>query len=139
MRMSQKDLYTLNTDGGSRGNPGPAAAGLVIKDKNNELIKSLGEYLGICTNNDAEYRAVILGLETAKSLGIKNIICVMDSELVVKQLNGEYRIKIQRLKDFVLKVRKLEKNFESVTYTHVLRDENTEADLIVNSVLDSRS
>ena len=139
MKTVGKDIYTLNTDGGARGNPGPAAAGIVIKNKNGKVIKSLGKYLEVCTNNDAEYQALILGLETALNLGAKNLICIMDSELVVKQLNGEYRIKIPRLRNFVNRIKNIEKDFDTIKYTHVLRGENKEADLIVNSILDSKA
>lgn len=132
--------FKLFTDGGSRGNPGPAAAGIILKNNKNEAIKSGGKYLGICTNNVAEYHALVLGLKTAIKLGIKKLECYLDSELIVKQLTGAYRVKDKNLKKFYDEIKILEKHFDSansVEYRHIPRDQNEEADAIVNKVLDA--
>lgn len=139
MSTNNDSLFTLNTDGGARGNPGPAAGAAVIKDKQGTIVKKLGKYLGTSTNNDAEYQALIMGLELALELEIKNIKCILDSELVVKQLNGEYKVKIDRLKEYFAKIKTLEKNFDHITFEHVRREYNKEADALVNQVLDALS
>ncbi len=132
--------FKLFTDGGSRGNPGPAAAGIVLKNGSNEIIKSGGKYLRVCTNNEAEYRALILGLKTAIKFDVKELECYLDSELIVKQLTGAYRVRDQNLKKFYDEIKILEKHFDSldsVEYKHIPRDQNKEADAIVNKVLDA--
>ena len=128
------------SDGGARGNPGPAAIGIVICDPKGKIIKEHGRYIGKKTNNIAEYSAVIESLEKASELGAKNVSIFLDSKLVASQLMDEYRIKKPHLKKLFLKVRKLEKRFESVSYTHVPRTNRMikKADRIVNLVLDGR-
>lgn len=126
----------LYTDGGARGNPGPAAAGVVLEDSSGKTVKELGLYLGEITNNQAEYKALILGLETAKSLNVTEVDCVLDSELVVKQLKGEYRVKNAGLKPLWIEVKDLEEKFNKVMYSHVKRHKNKDADRLVNEVLD---
>jgi len=125
------------TDGGSRGNPGPAAIGVVIKNKSGETIQKIGKYIGESTNNDAEYKALLEGIGSLKEMKVKSVICFLDSELVVKQLNGLYKVKNANIKTLWKKIKELEKNFGSITYTHVKREKNYEADAIVNDVLDS--
>lgn len=128
------------TDGGSRGNPGPAALGVFIET----LGKHYGEYLGEQTNNVAEYAAIVFGLKKIKALVGKEkakkiaVECRMDSELAVKQLNHAYKIENERLQPFFLEVWNLMLDFESVKFVHVPREENTIADAEVNRVLDER-
>jgi len=127
----------LYTDGGARGNPGPGAIAAVLKDPKGNIIGKNGKYIGTSTNNEAEYQALILGIEIAVSTGIKRLTCKMDSELVVKQLNKIYRVKVDRIRAFFRKIKELEKNFDEINYTHIPRIENKEADLLVNEILDS--
>ncbi len=134
--LAGNETYVLNTDGGARGNPGPGGAGIVLKDSKGNVIKQGGKFLGICTNNEAEYTALILGLATAKAEGIKSLECSLDSELIVKQLNGVYRVKSPKLKGLYEKVKNLEKDFEHIRYKHVKRQFNKEADAMVNKAID---
>jgi len=127
----------INTDGGARGNPGPGAIGIVIKNEQGEKVLEVGRYIGVCTNNDAEYQALIAGLLGAQDKEGTELICYLDSELVVKQLNGAYKVKEARMKEYFKKVKELESEFESVSYIHIERTKNKEADAIVNQVLDS--
>ena len=129
----------INTDGGARGNPGPGACGAVVKDQTGNIIRREGRFLGICTNNEAEYQGLILGLETALELGADCLEVNMDSELVVKQLRGEYRIKEPRLAELYAKAKALDQKFSEVRYFAVKREKNKEADAIVNQVLDARA
>ncbi|MFA6981523.1 MAG: ribonuclease HI family protein [Patescibacteria group bacterium] len=131
--------YALFTDGGARGNPGPAAAGVVLKDAKGNIVTELGMYLGTCTNNEAEYRALVYGLETAKRHGVSDISCFLDSELVVRQLNGQYKVKDANLRGFYTKVKELGLGFSSISYTHIFRSKNREADTVVNQVLDAEN
>lgn len=129
-------MITLNTDGGARGNPGPGALGIVLQD-DGFVIKKIGKYLGICTNNEAEYKALILGLETAMPYSFTEITCNLDSELIVRQLRGEYKVKSPSLRVLYDEVKNLEKQFKRVSYNSVSRIRNKEADKLVNEVLDS--
>ena len=129
------------TDGGARGNPGPAGAGAVVRaihqdGSEGDILQTVHEYLGETTNNQAEYMAIIRGLEAAKFLGAKKVEMVMDSELAVKQLNGQYRVKNAGLIDRVMDVRKLVVQFDQVTFRHVRRERNKEADAMVNAAID---
>ncbi len=126
----------LFTDGGSRGNPGPAAAGVVLTFSDTTT-KELGVYLGKCTNNEAEYQALLAGLTLALEHNVTALACFLDSELVVKQLNGVYKVKNVRMQELYMQVKKLEKQFEKITYTSVPREQNSQADGLVNQVLDS--
>lgn len=126
------------TDGGARGNPGPAASGVVIKDETGKTIASFGVYLGIQTNNVAEYSALVSALEKAKELGATEVECILDSELVVKQMRGEYKVKEPGLQKLFIKVYNSASVFKRVTYRHVLRNENKEADAEVNKILDEQ-
>jgi len=127
------------TDGGSRGNPGQAACATVIKDENNNLLLEQSRYLGETTNNQAEYQGVLLALEEALKLKLEKeeINFYLDSELVVKQLKREYKIKDPGLQKLFIKVWNLLQSFSKVTFTHVPREKNKEADLLVNQALDS--
>lgn len=137
-----KEKLILYTDGGSRGNPGPAAIGFVIEDGAGVVLKKHGEAIGRATNNEAEYRAVVAGLVSVKALlGKKKarelgIIVRMDSELVAKQLNGEYKIEEERLFPFFIKIWNLKIDFGSVLFEHVPREKNRGADRMVNEALD---
>ena len=129
----------LNTDGGARGNPGPSAAGIVLHDNEGNVLLEQGKYLGIGTNNEAEYQAIIFGLETAyKTNPNDSLTCVLDSELVVNQLKGSYKVKNARLTVLYKKAKETEAKLKKVEYKHVLRTQNKEADAIVNNVLDSQ-
>lgn len=130
-------MYKLFTDGGARGNPGPSAIGAYIFDKNDKLITFDGKFLGKATNNEAEYKALILGLETANKEGIKEIDCYLDSELVVKQLNGQYKVKQEHLAKLKEQVQDLVFLFEKIAIHHVPREENKHADRMVNVILDA--
>lgn len=132
---------SIYTDGGARGNPGPAACGVVIKNEKGVLILEASKYIGNATNNQAEYEALVLALEKAKEIfklgsGAKNIECFLDSELVVKQLNREYKIKNEGLKPLFMKVSNLIPDFSSVKFIHIRREKNKLADRLVNLELD---
>lgn len=131
------DKLTIFTDGGARGNPGSAGAGVVIKS-DGEVVDEISEYLGEATNNQAEYTAILLGLERAKELGAKEVESVMDSELACKQLNGEYKVKDPDLAKIFIKVWNLTHEFDKVTFRHVRREFNKEADALVNKAIDER-
>ncbi len=128
--------YRMFTDGGSRGNPGPGAIGVVIKNESGETVFELAKYLGICTNNEAEYAALIAGLNSAKNKQITDLECFLDSELVVNQLKGLYKVKNERLAKLHTLIGQLKSNFSNLTFTHVERKLNKEADALVNSALD---
>lgn len=125
------------SDGGSRGNPGQAAIGVVLKTTEGEIIATHKEKLGITTNNQAEYRALITALHMAKDHGAEEVHCYLDSELVVKQLKGEYRVKDKDLAPQFVKVHNASLAFKKVTYTHIRRELNSEADALVNEALDN--
>ncbi|PJE57581.1 MAG: hypothetical protein COU82_01005 [Candidatus Portnoybacteria bacterium CG10_big_fil_rev_8_21_14_0_10_38_18] len=131
-------------DGGSRGNPGPAAIGLILIDEKGKVIKEYAEKIGRATNNEAEYESVIFGLQKAKLLfGSKKIKSMetevrMDSEFVVKQLNGKYKILDRRIEQLFLKTWNLKVDFGGVKFTYISRNENMEADKLVNQALGSK-
>ena len=127
----------LFTDGGARGNPGPAAYGYVIEAEDGTVLASHGERIGVATNNVAEYRALIAGLEKAIALGIPEIEVVSDSELLVKQMTGEYRVKNEALKGLSLQAARLAREIGRVSYTAVRREHNELADRLVNEALDA--
>lgn len=124
-------------DGASRGNPGPAAIGAVIKDEESRPIARISQHIGTTTNNQAEYRAIIAALEKAIELGAKYIQVNSDSELVVKQINGRYRVKKATLKPLYQQVKQRQSLLEGFTITHIPRRQNTEADKLTNAALDS--
>lgn len=125
----------INTDGGSRGNPGPSGIGVIFTDENGKKIASFKEYIGEATNNIAEYRALILALEKAKDFSCDELECRLDSELVVKQLNGEYKVKDEKMKKLFAQVQELT-FFKPIKYVHVRREKNKEADALVNESID---
>lgn len=124
------------TDGGARGNPGPAGIGAVIYDERKALVAEISEYLGETTNNQAEYRALIAALKRATTLEAQEIECYLDSELVVKQLNREYKVKNKDLAPLFLEIHNLSLNFKKISYTHVPRERNKEADRLANEAMD---
>jgi len=136
-----KEKIIIYTDGGARGNPGPAGAGAYITDKDGKELKSVSEFLGVKTNNFAEYEAVILGLKEAKKIFGKKLASMevevrMDSELVKKQLSGEYQIKEESLFPQFIKIWNLQvKDVPNVTFTHVRREKNKDADALANEAM----
>ena len=128
---------TLFTDGGSRGNPGPAGIGFVLKIGGGEAIEK-GEAIGKATNNQAEYRALLAGLARAQREKVPVLDVFMDSELVVKQIKGEYRVKDVKLVPLFAEVEEALEGFEKVTFKHVKRDKNKRADWLVNKALDRK-
>ena len=145
----EKNKITIHTDGGARGNPGPAAIGVVIEALRQaqgkaviEWKKEYGEYIGETTNNEAEYKAVIFALKKLKQLigsdkcGASSVEFLIDSELIVKQLNKEYKLKDKNIQNFFIEIWNLTFDFGGVSFQHIPREENTDADRIVNQVLD---
>lgn len=130
---------TLFADGGSRGNPGPAASGAVLFAEDGQVLAEVGLYLGIATNNVAEWRALILGLERARELGVDQIVIRMDSELVVRQVTGVYRVKHADLIPLASQAKAMLRTFKSVQIEHVPRKQNTAPDAVVNRVLDAEA
>ena len=134
------ETIKIFTDGGSRGNPGPAGIGVYVET----LDKKYGEYIGEKTNNEAEYEALIFGLKKIKSLIGKEkakkteVECYLDSELVVKQLNHEYKLSEKHIQDLFIKVWNLMPDFQKVSFCHIMREENKIADALVNEALDER-
>jgi ribonuclease HI len=126
----------LSTDGGARGNPGPAAYGYVLEAEDGTVLDARGEPIGIATNNVAEYRALLAGLEKAVELGVTELEVVSDSELVVKQMRGEYRVKNEALRHLSVEAGRLARQVGKVTYTAVRREHNELADRLVNEALD---
>jgi ribonuclease HI len=127
---------TIYSDGGARGNPGPAGIGAVLYNENKRVVAEVAEFLGVTTNNQAEYRALIAALKKAASLGATEADCYLDSELVVKQLNREYRVKDKDLAPLFLEIHNLSLNFRKITYTHIPRERNKEADRLANAAMD---
>jgi ribonuclease HI len=133
--MNHKKII-IYTDGGARGNPGPSGIGVVIYNENKELIEEHSDFLGVATNNQAEYKAVILALKKAQLLEAEELHFYLDSELVVKQLRGEYKVKNQDLASLFLEIHNLAINFKKISYTHVRRELNKEADRLANEAMD---
>ncbi len=128
--------YIIYTDGGARGNPGPAGIGAVIYDEEKNIIAEISEYIGITTNNQAEYKALIAALKKAKELKAEELDCYLDSELVVKQLKREYKVKNQDLAPLFLEIHNLSLSFKNINYTHVRRELNKDADKLANIAMD---
>ena len=127
----------IYTDGGARGNPGPAGIGAVLKNEAGEIVAEISEYLGVATNNQAEYKAVVAAIKKAKELGATELDFFLDSELVVKQLNREYKVKNHDLATLFVQVYNAVLGFKKVTFKHVRRELNKEADRLVNKALDA--
>jgi ribonuclease HI len=128
---------TMFADGGSRGNPGPAASGAVLFDEGGAVLREVGTFLGVATNNVAEWTGLVTGLEAALELGIDDLAVRLDSELVVKQISGQYRVKHEGLIPLHAKAKVLLRKFARVDVQHVRRKENAAADALVNQVLDA--
>jgi len=133
--MMDIEIYT---DGASRGNPGKAGIGVIIYDSDGQVLKKDNETIGVTTNNVAEYKAVIRGLELALELGATGVKIYADSQLLVRQLSGEYRVKNEGLKPLYNKVRELTRNFKNFAAIHIPREQNKEADKLANMALDSQ-
>ncbi len=125
-----------HVDGGSRGNPGPAAVGVVVSDQSGAVLLEEGRVIGRATNNVAEYRALLLGIELASELGADELELVGDSELIVKQVRGEYRVKDAGLRPLHAEVKAALAQFEGWSIRHVRREQNADADRLVNEALD---
>ncbi len=126
----------VNVDGGARGNPGPAAVAAVVRDGEGKLLERRGELIGEATNNVAEYRAMLLGISRAAELGASEVELIGDSELVVRQLKGEYKVKHGPLRELHAQVRDALREFDGWSIRHVKREQNEDADLLVNETLD---
>jgi ribonuclease HI len=127
----------LWTDGGARGNPGPAAFAYVLEAEDGTVLDARGEAIGVATNNVAEYSALVAGLSRAVEAGIRELEVHSDSELMVKQMRGEYRVKNRDLQSLFLDASRAAREIGRVTYTHVRREQNELADRLVNEALDS--
>ena len=127
--------WVLRTDGGARGNPGPAGIGVVL-ERDSEVLVSGGSYLGEATNNVAEYEALIWGLENAVAVEVTELEVFSDSELVVRQMEGAYRVKDEKLKPLFVRARALVDRIQTVSITHVRREENAAADALANEAMD---
>jgi ribonuclease HI len=127
----------VNVDGGARGNPGPAAIAAGVKTPEGEVLEEGSEAIGPATNNVAEYRALLLGIERARALGAREVELVGDSELIVRQVRGEYRVKDPGLRDLYAQVRQALDGFDRWSIRHVRREENARADGLVNEALDA--
>jgi ribonuclease HI len=128
---------TLYTDGGARGNPGPAAFAYVLETDDGTVLDARGEPIGVATNNVAEYRALVEGLEAAARVGVDELEVVSDSELLVKQMRGEYKVKNAALRELSLEAARIGRSIGTVRYRAVRREHNTLADRLVNEALDS--
>lgn len=140
------DMIFLNTDGGSRGNPGPAAIGIVFSDESGKIIHTHKKYIGEATNNEAEYQAITTALEillkstwfSKNNVAGKKVICRLDSQLVVEQVNGNYKIKQDRIREFIDQIRdKISCMHLNISFSYVPREENKDADKLVNEALDA--
>jgi len=137
--VSTRDRVVVYCDGGARGNPGPAAIGAVVLDPTTDPpteLATVSERIGTATNNVAEYQAVIAGLEAARELGARRVLLRADSQLVVRQLEGKYRVKQAHLRPLYEEARALLGDFDEVDLAHVRRDDNVVADALVNAALD---
>jgi ribonuclease HI len=139
IRSDGRMKLTLFADGGSRGNPGPAASGAVLTNDDGAIVREIGTYLGNTTNNVAEWTGLITGLEAALELGATEIVVRLDSELVIKQLTGVYRVKHPNMIPLHAKAKTLLKKFSHVDIAHVPRLQNAAADAVVNAVLDDHA
>ena len=129
----------LYTDGGARGNPGPAGAGGLIYDTDKKIVKKFAQFLGKATNNQAEYQALVLGLELAKKMKASEVDCYLDSLLVVEQMNQKWKIKNKELSVLFVKVWNLSQSFKKVNFCHIPREKNEEADKLVNEIIDKNT
>jgi len=137
--VKKDGICTIYTDGGARGNPGPAAGGGVIVASDGTVIAEVSEFLGVATNNVAEYQALIATLQRALEAGCTDVEVCLDSELVVRQLNGEYRVKDAKMRPLHASATSLLRKFASSRVRHIPREENKRADKLVNAVLDAHA
>jgi ribonuclease HI len=137
--MTKFKKLIIHTDGGARGNPGPAGIGAVLEDEAGKVVAEISEYIGEATNNQAEYRAVVAAINKAKELWAEELEFVLDSELVVKQLKREYKVKDKDLAVLFMKIYNSSINFKKISYRHVRREFNKEADRLVNEALDKHA
>lgn len=128
----------MYSDGGSRGNPGEAGIGVYIEDENGEVLRELSQFIGIQTNNIAEYKALGRGLEAALDMGITEISCLLDSELVVKQIKGEYKVKNEGIIPMYNMIMPLIKKFQRFEIQHIRREHNKRADALANKAMDMK-
>ena len=128
---------TLWTDGGARGNPGPAAFAYVLEAEDGTALAAHGEAIGVATNNVAEYSALVAGLEKAVELGVRDLEVISDSELMVKQMRGEYKVKNEALRELSIRAARIARELGAVRYTAVRREHNELADRLVNEALDA--
>lgn len=133
-----KETITIQFDGGSRGNPGPAGIGVVLRAEDGTALITLGRFIGRATNNVAEYRALITGLEKAIELGAKKIVVRGDSELIIRQMLGQYRVKHPDLRELYDEAQSLYRQFEQAKIEHNYRDKNTLADKLANLAMDRK-
>lgn len=131
------EQFQLNTDGGARGNPGPAAIGVVLQNAAGTVIASFGKTIGSTTNNQAEYQAIVAGLQLAKEHGVQSLRVCADSELVIKQLRGEYKVKNAELKPWHTQATQLIRSFPHIVLEAIRREKNAAADALVNQALDA--
>ena len=136
MNMNKYNKLIIYTDGGARGNPGPAGIGAVLYDEQKNIIAEISEYIGEATNNQAEYKAVAAAIAKAKELGAKELDFYLDSELVVKQLNREYKVKNKGLAPLFVQIYNADLSFKKVSFSHVRREMNKEADRLANLAMD---
>ncbi|MDX6626849.1 MAG: ribonuclease [Solirubrobacterales bacterium] len=130
---------TVNVDGGARGNPGPAAIGVVVRGADGEVLDERAERIGRATNNVAEYRALLAGIEMARAQGADELELIGDSELVVRQVEGRYKVKDATMKELHAEVKRGLSDFESWSIRHVRREGNADADRLVNQALDGEA
>ena len=135
-RIAEVSKLTVNVDGGARGNPGPAAIGAVLRDAAGEMVEERGERIGPATNNVAEYRALLLGIELAAAHRASELELIGDSELIVRQVEGRYKVKDATLRELHAKVKAALAPFERWSIRHVRREQNADADRLVNAALD---
>lgn len=138
MYVDDSVTVTVFTDGGARGNPGPAAIGGVVM-RDSKTLEEFSSYIGERTNNQAEYAALLSGLERAAKFTDTDVRCVLDSELVVKQMTGHYKVKSPELQKLAHQVKGLEERFRQVSYEHTRREGNVRADALVNEALDAEA
>ena len=134
--MRKYEKLIIYTDGGARGNPGPAGIGAAIYNEDKKLVAEISEYLGVATNNQAEYKAVIAAIKKARELGALELEFFLDSELVVKQLNREYKVKNKELAPLFVVIYNEILNFKKVIFKHIRRELNKEADRLANLAMD---
>lgn len=139
MTRSDTGRCILYTDGGSRGNPGPAGSGIVLLDPDGQVLCAAGRFIGMATNNVAEYDGLVWGLSLAREHGCRSLEVRMDSELIVRQMTGRYRVKNEGLKGLYSSAKKLTDGFADVRFVHVRREQNVDADRLANEAMDAKA